>query len=105
MYEFDVEQVSWYLRARDTVFSFIDFRSSSENRAPYRLGRNTLTYTCEDSFKVNNITSPYLVWTFSARSIGYELSVFRDVILIVWHAEVILNFIDRSICKRFKEPC
>jgi len=30
MYEFDVEQVSRYLRARDRVFSFIDFRSSSE---------------------------------------------------------------------------
>jgi len=61
MYEFDVEQVPRYLRAIDTVFSFIDFRSSSENRAPYRLGRNTLTYACEDSFKVNNTASPYLV--------------------------------------------
>ena len=71
-------QLPRYLRASETVFSLMDFKSGEEYSITFGLKHLLIRAKIP---VVSNIASLNLVWTFSACTMGYALSISNDGIL------------------------
>ena len=89
----DFSHIPMYMRFNETTLLLIFSISSSETTALYRFGRKIWTVVDSQSRIVSKTDGPNLLVIRLARTIGYILSVSKELILSDWHVVISSNFL------------
>jgi len=103
--ELDISHIPIYMRFNETTLLFIFSISSSETTAPYRYGRKIWTVIDSESRIVSNTVGSNLLVIRLARTIGYFLSLSKELILTDWHEVASSNFLRVPSARNFNSYC